>query len=94
MHRIINYGLKLHQLYDSHNYWKYGTNYVVNIFHQHLSDLKESIATEKWPHTLFLQIDNCWKKNKNTTIMKYLDLFLKFGGSNILNYMFLLQLYS
>jgi hypothetical protein len=62
-----------------YNHWEYGANYVVSIFHQHLSDLNELIAAEKWSHTLFLQIDNCWRKNKNTTMMKYLGLLLKFG---------------
>jgi hypothetical protein len=47
IHGIINHGLKLRQLYSSHNYWKHGADYVVSIFHQHLSDLKESIAAEK-----------------------------------------------
>jgi hypothetical protein len=70
--------LKLQQLYGSHNYWEHRANYVVNI-HKHLDDIKNTIDAAKWPHILYLQIDNCWRENKNTTMMRYLNLLLKFG---------------
>jgi hypothetical protein len=30
--------------------------------------LHGTTATENWPHTLYLQVNNCWKENKNTTM--------------------------
>ena len=61
------------------DHWSHGADFVCTILHKHLSSLKESIPSEKWPHTLFLQVDNCWKENKNTTVFRYLGLLVKFG---------------
>ena len=57
----------------------YGADFVCTILHKHLSSIKATIPPEKWPHTLFLQVNNCWKENKNTTVFRYLGLLVKFG---------------
>jgi hypothetical protein len=53
IHGIINYGLKLQQLYEFYDHWKYGADYVVNILHKHLDDIKNTIDAAKWPHILY-----------------------------------------
>ncbi len=46
-----------------------GANFVVSVLHDHLSMLKEQTEASHWPHTVFLQVDNCWRENKNTTMI-------------------------
>ena len=71
--------MKLCQLYGSYDHWPHGANFVVSVLHDHLSTLKEQIEPSKWPHTLYLQVDNCWRENKNTTMLCYLGLLIQFG---------------
>jgi hypothetical protein len=52
---------------------------VVSLLHDHLSALHCTVAAENWPHTLYLQVDNCWKENKNTTMLHYLGLLVHYG---------------
>jgi hypothetical protein len=47
--------------------------------HDYLVSLFNSIPADNWPHTLYLQVDNCWRENKNTTMLHYLGLLLHFG---------------
>jgi hypothetical protein len=76
IHRVINYGLKSKVLYGSHKYWSHGADFVTSILYDYLVFLFNSISTENWPHTLYLQVNNCWRKNKNTTMLCYLSLLL------------------
>jgi hypothetical protein len=38
-----------------------------------------TIAPQNWLHTLYLQVDNCWRKNKNTTMLCYLSMLVHFN---------------
>jgi hypothetical protein len=38
-----------------------------------------TIASQNWLHTLYLQVDNYWRKNKNTTMLHYLGMLVYFG---------------
>jgi hypothetical protein len=66
-------------LLGSFDHWQYGADYVVSLLHDHLSELHSTIPSEQWPHTLYLQVDNCQKENKNTTMIRYLGLLVHFG---------------
>ena len=79
VHGLINHGLHQRYLFGSLDHWSHGADFVCTILHKHLLSLKEIIPPEKWPHTLFIQVDNCWKENKNTTVFRYLGLLVKFG---------------
>lgn len=79
IHGLINHGMKLCQLYGSYDHWPHGADFVVSVLHDHLSTLKQQIEPSKWPHTLYLQVDNCWRENKNTTMLCYLGLLIQFG---------------
>ena len=79
VHGLINHELQQRQLYGSLEHWSHGADYICTILHSHLSTLKDSIEPSKWPHTLFLQVDNCWRENKNTTVIRYLGILIKFG---------------
>ena len=79
VHGLINHGLHQRHLFGSMDHWSHDADFVCTILHKHLFSLKTTIPPDKWPHTLFLQVDNCWKKNKNTTVFRYLGLLVKFG---------------
>jgi hypothetical protein len=76
---LINYGMKTRVLYRSHEHWSHGADFVTSILHDYLTFLMSTIASQNWPHTLYLQVDNCWKKNKNTTMLRYLGMLVHFG---------------
>jgi hypothetical protein len=51
----------------------------VSLLHDYLSALYCIVAAENWPYTLYLQVDNCWKENKNTTMLYYLGLLVYYS---------------
>ena len=61
------------------DHWPHGADYVCTILHDYFSSLRQTTPPNEWPHTLFLQVDNCWKENKNTTDLRYMGLLIKFG---------------
>jgi hypothetical protein len=79
VHGLINHGLHKRELYGSYDHWSHGSNFVCSILHQHLTKLQTEIPLNKWPHTLYLQVDNCWRENKNKTMIAYLGLLIKYG---------------
>ena len=79
IHGIINHSFGIRKLLGSFDYWQHGADYVVSLLHNHLSHLHSITPAENWPHTLYLQVDNCWKENKNTTMLCYLGLLVHFG---------------
>jgi hypothetical protein len=79
IHGIINHNLKSKVFYSLHKHWPHGTDFVTSILHNYLVFLFNSIPADNWPHTLYLQVDNCWRENKNTIMLRYLGLLLHFG---------------
>src|SRR3984957_12387470 len=79
VHGIINHRLHKRMLFGSYDHWEHGSNFICSMLHEHLTTLKNEISPDQWPHTLFVQVDNCWKKNKNTTMLRYLGLLIQFG---------------
>ena len=49
---------------------------VVSILATYLNDLK-AIHQGNWPRTLYLQVDNCWRENKNITMILFLGLLIQ-----------------
>ena len=79
VHGLINHGLHKRQLYGSYDHWGHGSNFVTSILQDHLTQLQSEIQWNDWPHTLYLQVDNCWRENKNKTMLAYLGLLIEYG---------------
>jgi hypothetical protein len=79
IHGLIDHGNNIKKFYGSLDHWKHGADFVASIIWNYLNELKEKKINEKWPHTLFLQVDNCWKENKNRTIFSFLSLLITYG---------------
>ncbi len=78
---FIDHGNSSYHMYGSLDHWPHGANYVTSILWTYLQQrMKTSIEEgSEWPHTLYLQIDNCWRENKNTTLFGFLALLIKHG---------------
>ncbi len=50
-------------------------NFVVSILASHWGDLKD-IHQTNWPRTFYLQVDNCWRENKNITMFSFLGTLI------------------
>jgi hypothetical protein len=79
IHGIIDHGNKQRRFYSSLDHWKHGADFICTILHMYLTEMKEKISDDKWPHTLYLQVDNCWKENKNRTMFSFLGLLVLQG---------------
>jgi len=71
---IINHSHSDRIMYGSFDHWKHGSNFVVSVIDDYLRHLQLKLDTDAkpWPSTLFLQLDNCWKENKNKYVFSYL----------------------
>ena len=68
IHGLIDHSNKNRRLYGSFDHWKHGSNYVVSVLHQYLIELQNIIDPLSWPKTLYLQVDNCWRKQKQNYV--------------------------
>ncbi len=78
---FIDHGNNSYHMFGSLDHWSHGSNYVTSILWTYLQTRMKTCIEEgtTWPHTLYLQIDNCWRENKNTTLFGFLALLIKHG---------------
>lgn len=55
--------------------WKHDTNLTIHLLMKTLVRVLET--TGRLPPILYLQMDNCWRENKNQYLMTFLSLLLK-----------------
>jgi hypothetical protein len=76
VHGLIDHGNNVRKLYGSLDHWKHGSDFVVSVLVHYLKQLKLTKQDVVWPHTFFLQVNNCWKENKNRTMFSFLSLLI------------------
>lgn len=64
-----------------------GANHIVEVVHRALQRKKEKFG--KLPPTLFVQVDNCIRENKNRYLMAYFQLFVHLGVFKMVQVSFL-----
>lgn len=70
-HAALN-RLRLFTMTDEH---ASGANHIVESIHRLINEIEE--AEERLPPHLFLQLDNCWRENKNRYLMAYLEYLFR-----------------
>jgi hypothetical protein len=75
IHGLIDHSHKIRRMYGSLDHWSHGSDFVVSILASYLGDLKD-IHQNNWPRTFYLQVDNCWRENKNTTMFSFLGILI------------------
>ena len=55
--------------------WKHDTNLTIHLLMKTLVRVLET--TGRIPPILYLQMDNCWRENKNQYMMTFLSLLIK-----------------
>jgi len=75
---IINHTHADRILYGSFDHWPHGSNFIVSLLNDYLKNLQIKLEQEhkEWPSTMFIQLDNCWKENKNKYFFSYLATLL------------------
>lgn len=68
-HGIINHGQQIRELWLHQGQYGYGANFAISILHNHL--IKAFARTTDRPPILYLQLDNCWRENKNQYMLGY-----------------------
>ena len=76
IHGLIDHSHKIRRMYGSLDHWNHGSDFVVSILATYLNNLK-AIHQGNWPRTLYLQVDNCWRENKNITMILFLGLLIQ-----------------
>jgi len=79
IHGIIDHGHKKKQFYGSLDHWSHGSDYIATLLMCYIKSKVLLPSVNKFPHTLYLQTDNCWKENKNITIFSTLGMLLLNG---------------
>jgi hypothetical protein len=74
---VIDNGTGCRQLYLHHGQFGHGPNLVISILHQHLYRTYSNMPLI--PSQLYLQMDNCWRENKNLYVLGYLGLLLHYS---------------
>ncbi len=71
---ILNHTHKIFECHLVPEYFPHGGNLTCTMIWNHLVGLQKS--GKKLPPILHLQIDNCWKDNKNSTVLRFLGYLL------------------
>lgn len=79
VHGLIDHSNKVRKLYGSLEHWSHGANYVATVLANYINELRSKTNVEDWPKTLYLQVDNCWKENKNKTMFFFLGILIVRG---------------
>ena len=79
VHGIINHGQHSKTYFGCLNHWGHGSNYIATLIIQYIHQLIQSLPLDQFPHTLYLQVDNCWKENKNKTIFAIAGMLILSG---------------
>jgi len=76
---VINHSNNDRFFYGSLDHWPHGSNFIISVMNIYLSYYNELLQTQQkpWPTTLFLQLDNCWKENKNKYVFSYLSTLIQ-----------------
>jgi hypothetical protein len=81
IHGLIDNSNQNYRLYGSLEHWSHGSDFVIQILVEYLTELKEQ-NNGAWPGTLYLQVDNCWKENKNVNMLCFLAMLVERGWFN------------
>ena len=79
VHDIIDHGEKTKTYCGSLDHLKHGSNYIASLIVKYVQQQLATISPDKFPHTLYLQVDNCWKENKNKTIFAVIGMLILSG---------------
>ena len=79
IHGIIDHGHNHRQFYGSLDHWSHGSDYIATLLLHYINTKVLLPVLSSFPHTLYIQADNCWKENKNITIFCTLGMFLLNG---------------
>ena len=67
-------------MYTCTDRWEHGSNSTIEVLQRTLKDLESTKYKHmKFPDTFYLQMDNCWRENKNRYVLGYLCWLAKRG---------------
>lgn len=69
---VLNHGREALGYFDLHQ-WPHDSNLTINVL------LRALLRMNKVPDTLYLQMDNCWRENKNQYVMTFLAVLVHLG---------------
>jgi len=79
VHGIIDHGNRRKVFFGSLDHWSHGSDYIATLLLHYIRTRVLIPSKPKYPHTLYLQADNCWKENKNLIIFSVLGMFILSG---------------
>ena len=74
---VLDHGNEILSFYLVPEFHKAGGNLSCTLLWLHLQHLQT--LGKKIPPTLYLQMDNCWRDNKNTTVLRFLGYLVHLG---------------
>ena len=69
---VLNHGREALGYFDLHQ-WPHDNNLTINVL------LRVLLRMEKVPDRVYLQMDNCWRENKNQYVMSFLAVLVHLG---------------
>ena len=69
---VLNHGREALGYFDLHQ-WPHDSNLTINVL------LRVLLRMHKVPDRVYLQMDNCWRENKNQYVMSFLAVLVHLG---------------
>lgn len=73
---LWNHGRKQRELYWQLPIWPPDSNTIISIIWHHICEVSKQ---EPLPPTLYVQLDNCYRENKNVYILSFLEWMVQLG---------------